>query len=34
VGGKDIDELWIPAEELAAFNQHIVGKIEIAETHG
>jgi len=32
-GGKRIDGLWIPAEELAKFNQHIIGKIEIIETH-
>ena len=29
VGGKIHNELWIPAEELAEFNSHIVGKIEI-----
>jgi hypothetical protein len=34
VGGDIYEELWIPAEELATFNQHIMGKIEIAETHG
>jgi hypothetical protein len=34
VGGEGIDELWIPAEELAEFNHHIVGKIEIIEIHG
>lgn len=28
-GGKDILELWIPAEELAEFNVHIVGPIEV-----
>ncbi len=33
VGGEGIDELWIPAEELAEFNRHIVGKIEIIEIH-
>jgi hypothetical protein len=33
VGGEGIDELWIPAETLADFNTHIVGKIEIVETH-
>jgi hypothetical protein len=33
VGGEGIDELWIPAEELANFNTYIIGKIEIAETH-
>ncbi|KOY87519.1 hypothetical protein AD998_16480 [bacterium 336/3] len=33
VGGDGIDELWIPAEELAEFNSHIVGNIEVIETH-
>lgn len=33
VGGKDIDELWIPAEELEEFNNNIVGEIELLETH-
>ncbi|WP_410656516.1 hypothetical protein [Amycolatopsis sp. lyj-112] len=28
-GGKTILELWVPAEELAEFNTHIVGKIEV-----
>lgn len=28
-GGKDILELWIPAEDLADFNAHIVGPIEV-----
>ena len=29
VGSSTHQELWIPAEELAAFNQNIVGTIEI-----
>lgn len=29
VGGQLHDELWIPAEELAVFNKHIMGKIEV-----
>jgi hypothetical protein len=29
VGGKDILELWVPAEELEEFNRHIVGLIEV-----
>jgi hypothetical protein len=29
VGGSTHQELWIPAEELDAFNQNIVGTIEI-----
>lgn len=34
VGGSLHREYWIPAEDLAAFNQHIVGTIDvIAEFH-
>ncbi len=34
VGSAIHQEYWIPAEELAEFNRHIVGKIEvIAEFH-
>lgn len=29
VGAKSHEELWVPAEKLAAFNKVIVGKIEI-----
>jgi hypothetical protein len=29
VGGRDILELWVPAEELDEFNRHIVGRIEV-----
>jgi hypothetical protein len=29
VGGFEHNELWVPTEELAEFNQHIVGKIEV-----
>jgi hypothetical protein len=29
VGGPEHDELWVPAEELAEFNQHILGQIEV-----
>lgn len=29
VGGAIHNELWVPAEELAAFNRHIQGNIEI-----
>ena len=29
VGGSYHQELWIPAEELDNFNNHIIGKIEI-----
>lgn len=28
-GGETILELWVPAEELAEFNAHIVGEIEV-----
>lgn len=28
-GGRDILELWVPAEELKEFNDHIVGLIEV-----
>jgi hypothetical protein len=29
VGGRGIDELWVPAEELDDFNAHVVGQIEV-----
>ncbi|MEU8773739.1 hypothetical protein [Streptomyces sp. NPDC048606] len=32
VGGRTILELWVPAEELDAFNAHIVGEIELVHT--
>jgi hypothetical protein len=32
VGAAHHDELWIPAEQLAEFNQHIVGLIEVTAT--
>ncbi|MFD7640717.1 hypothetical protein ACFV4P_08685 [Kitasatospora sp. NPDC059795] len=28
-GGRTILELWVPAEELTEFNQHIVGGIQV-----
>ncbi|MFE3201451.1 hypothetical protein [Embleya sp. NPDC059237] len=28
-GGKSILELWVPAEDLPEFNNHIVGQIEL-----
>ena len=35
VGGAGIDELWVPAEQLNEFNDHIVGRITVvAEHHG
>ncbi len=29
VGGREHEELWVPAEELAEFNSHIIGAIEV-----
>jgi hypothetical protein len=29
VGGANHRELWVPAEDLAEFNRHIVGKIRV-----
>ena len=29
VGGRDLLELWVRAEELDEFNRHIVGSIEV-----
>lgn len=29
VGGEIHNELWVPAEEMELFNQHIIGKIEV-----
>lgn len=29
VGNSDHQELWVPAEDLAAFNDNIVGQIEV-----
>lgn len=31
VGAKIHEELWVPAEELEAFNDHIVGTIEVID---
>jgi hypothetical protein len=31
VGSQAHEELWVPAEELAEFNEHIVGSIQIVE---
>lgn len=33
VGGRGIDELWVPAEHLEEFNAHIVGEIELVATY-
>jgi hypothetical protein len=32
VGSSDHRELWVPADELAAFNEHLIGLIEIVAT--
>jgi hypothetical protein len=32
VGDRSHRELWVPAEELAEFNRHIIGTIEIIAT--
>lgn len=32
-GGDDLVELWVPAEELDDFNDHIVGKITVIAEH-
>ena len=29
VGGRDLQEYWVPAEQLDEFNSHIVGRIEV-----
>ena len=29
VGGREHEELWVPAEDLAEFNRNIVGQIEV-----
>jgi hypothetical protein len=33
VGSRQHEELWVPAEELAEFNRHIVGKIRVVEAY-
>jgi uncharacterized protein len=34
VGGREHLELWVPAEELEAFNRHIVGTIRVVREFG
>lgn len=29
VGGREHEELWVPAEDLAEFNRHVVGRIRV-----
>ncbi|MBB4010348.1 hypothetical protein [Allorhizobium taibaishanense] len=31
VGGREHEELWVPAEELEEFNRHIVGNIVVTQ---
>jgi hypothetical protein len=33
VGGRIHEELWVPAEQLAEFNQHIVGRIAVSAAY-
>lgn len=33
VGNKTHQELWVPAEKLEEFNQHMIGKIEIVASY-
>ena len=33
VGGRGVEELWVPAEELNEFDRHIVGRIEVVAEH-
>jgi hypothetical protein len=33
VGGQEHEELWVPAEELPTFNDHMTGPIQIVEAH-
>ena len=33
VGGREHEELWVPAEELVEFNCHIVGRIEVMSSY-
>jgi hypothetical protein len=33
VGGAGVDELWIPAERLDEFNDHIVGSITVTASY-
>jgi hypothetical protein len=34
VGGREHEELWVPAEELEEFNRNIVGRIEVTKRFG
>src|SRR3954469_8615138 len=32
-GGRSQEELWVPADELAELNRHIVGRIQVIESY-
>lgn len=32
-GGRAHEELWIPADDLAEFNRHIIGFVEVLESY-
>ncbi|MEO0465784.1 MAG: hypothetical protein AAF216_04525 [Pseudomonadota bacterium] len=34
VGGRECEELWVPAEELSAFNDAIIGLITVVAEYG
>lgn len=34
VGGREHEELWVPAEDLDAFNKAIIGRIEVIAAYG
>jgi hypothetical protein len=34
VGGREHEELWVPAEDLGAFNDAIIGLIEVIAAYG
>lgn len=34
VGAREHTELWVPAEELAEFNRHIIGTIDMIDSYG
>ncbi len=33
VGGREHEELWVPAEQLDEFNQHLVGSVEVTAAY-
>lgn len=34
VGGRECEELWVPADKLDHFNKAIIGKIEVVSEYG